>query len=176
AGGDERDQVERLSQPADNLAERGLAAPTELCRLPGRELRELGFELEVDATLAVHELEQRLRRQRIELRRQLALPIRQRPSRVEVREQALELRRLGLETGISGLRLLRHAFEPPLDVVAVRDEQLELERLEVIGGNARAGKAVENHQKRIHLAQVPEELRTRSGNVDDADGGRGDLP
>ena len=61
-------------------------------------------------------------------------------------------------------------------MVAVRDEQLELERLEVIGGNARAGKAVENNEKGVHLAQVPEELRTRSGDVDDADGGRGDLP
>ena len=104
----------------------------------------------------VDELEQRLRRQRLELGRQLALPLRQRPACVEVRQQPLEIRDLRLEAHVPRLRLLADALEPPLDVVAVGDQELELQRLEVVGGDARAREAVEDDEERVHLAQVAE--------------------
>src|SRR5205085_11579072 len=60
ACGEERDQVERLREPAHDLAERRLAAAPELRRLLRRELRELRLELEIDPVGTVDELEQRL--------------------------------------------------------------------------------------------------------------------
>ena len=61
----------------------------------------------------------------------LAAPLRQRPALVEVREDALESARL---PGASRRRRTSppsHPLEPPLDVVAVGDEQLEPQRLQV---------------------------------------------
>src|SRR5215468_7607091 len=92
-----------------------------------------------------------------------------------MRQKTLELGRLRLEARVSRLRLLANAFEPPLDVVAVGDEQLELQRLEVVGRNARAREAVEHHEERIDLSQIPEQLRPRPGNVDDPNSRRRDL-
>src|SRR5579859_1931468 len=130
AGGEERDQVERLSQPAHDFAESRLAGAAKLGGLVWREVCELRLEVKVDAAVApVDDLEQRLRRQGIELGRQLALPLRERPSRVEMREQALEIGRLGPETSVSGLRLFRDPLQPALDVIAIGDEQLQLQRL-----------------------------------------------
>src|SRR5205823_6807200 len=67
ACGEEGDQVERLSKPAYDLAERGLTAAAELRGLLGRELAQLGLQLEIDSAATVYELELRLRRQRLEL-------------------------------------------------------------------------------------------------------------
>src|SRR2546421_1966392 len=101
ARGEERDQVERLREPAYDLSERGLASAAELRRLRQLELSQLSLELEVDAgcgcksrrqsrrlaaedraafggARTVDEFEQRLRRQRLELGGQLALPLRPR--------------------------------------------------------------------------------------------------
>src|SRR5207248_6781328 len=155
---EERDQVERLCQPPHDLAERGLAAAPELRRLLGGQLGELRLELEIDPVGSVDDLEQRLRRERIELRRQLALPVRQRPAGVEVREEPLELGRLRLEAGVPRLRLLRDALQPPPHMVAVGDEELKLQRLEVVGGDARAGEAVEDDEERVDLPQVAQKL------------------
>ena len=176
AGGEERDQLERLREPAHDLAERRLAAAAKFRRLLRRQLCELRLELEVDAVVTVDELEQRLRREGVELRWQLALPLRQRPAGVEVRKEPLEVGRLRLEARVPRLRLLPDPFEPPLDVVAVCHQQLELERLEVVGGDAGAGEPVEDDEERVHLPQIAEQLWTRPGNVDDAHGRRRDLP
>src|SRR5207248_1679572 len=146
AGREERDQVERLDQPAHNLAERGFAAAAELGRLLVGQVGELGFELQIDSLRAVYQLEQRLRRERIELGWQLLLPVGQRVPRIEVREEPLEICGFRLQPGVSGLRLLRHSLQPALDVVAVRDEELELQRLEVVGRDQRAREAVENDE------------------------------
>ena len=51
-------------------------------------------------------------------------------------------------------------------MVAIGDEKLERQRLEVISGNARAGETVENDEKRVHLPQIAEKLRSRPGDVD----------
>src|SRR5438067_7291046 len=91
-------------------------------------------------------------------------------------KEALEVRRLRLEARVPRLRLLPDPFEPSLDVVAVCHQQLELERLEVVGGDAGAGEPVEDDEERVHLPQIAEQLWTRPGNVDDAHGRRRDLP
>jgi hypothetical protein len=62
---------------------------------------------------------------------------------------------------------------PPLDVIAVGDEELELQRFEVVVGRRVVGEAVEHGEDCIHLAEVPEELWPGARDVDDADrGGR----
>ena len=55
-----------------------------------------------------------------------------------MREQRGERLELGPLAGVTRLRLFRDALVPPLDVIAIGDEQLELERLEVVG-RARVG-------------------------------------
>src|SRR4029077_3809480 len=100
---EERDQVEPLRQPAHDLAERGLAAPAELGRRLGVKARKLGLELKIDPLRPIHNLEQRLRRERLELRRQLALPLSKRVACVEMREQPLEVRNLGPQPRVSRL-------------------------------------------------------------------------
>src|SRR5581483_2630779 len=91
ARGEEGDQVERLRELPDDRAERRLAAAAELRRLVVGELGELGLELEVDALASVHDRDQRLRRERVELGRQLAGIAGEPVAGVEVAEQLLEL-------------------------------------------------------------------------------------
>src|SRR5436305_394129 len=59
--------------------------------------------------------------------------------------------------------------------VAVGDEQLELQRLEVVGRNAGAGEPVEHDEQRVDLAQVAEKRWTGAAHLHDADRGRRDL-
>ena len=86
-----------------------------------------------------------------------------------MREQPFELFRLLLELEIARLRLLRHALEPLLDMVAIGDEQLELQRLEIVRRNPRSGEAVEHDEKRIDLPQITQERRPRTAHLDDTD-------
>ena len=51
----------------------------------------------------------------------------------------------------------------PLDVVAVGDEQLEPERLEVVRGRGVVGEPVQHREDRVDLPEVSEELRPRAG-------------
>ena len=68
---------------------------------------------------------------------------------VEVREQALrELELLPLGA-IAGLRLLADALEAAIDVLAVGDDQLQPQRLEVGGGIRAVREAVEDGEQRI---------------------------
>jgi hypothetical protein len=71
-------------------------------------------------------------------------PLREGPARVEMCEQPLQLCGLRLQARIPGFRLLPDALQPALDVVAVGDEELELQRLEVVGRDAGAGEPVED--------------------------------
>ena len=48
-------------------------------------------------------------------------------------------------------------------MVAVGDEQLELQRLEVVLRHARAGEAVEDDEQRVDLPQLAEQLRPGPG-------------
>ncbi len=90
-------------------------------------------------------------------------------------EQPLQLLRLPLQLRVAGLRLLRNALEAPLDMVAVGDEQLELQRLEVVRRDARAGEAVEHDEQRVDLAQVAEQRRPGAAHLDDTHRGRRHL-
>ncbi len=132
---EERDQVERLREPAGDLLECRLAPVAERSRLLVGQLGELGLELQVDSRRAVDDREQRLGRQRLELARQLALVVRERRRRRRrARAPSLELLDLAAKLRVARLRLLLDPLEPSLDVVAVGDEQLELERLEIVVG------------------------------------------
>src|SRR5581483_9770093 len=175
ARGEERDHVEGLREAPNDRREGRLAAGAELRRLLVRHLRELGLELQVDPGRAVHDRQERLPRQRLELGRELVPPIGERLPRVEVREQPLQLLRLLLQLRVPGFRLLGDALETTLDVVAVGDEQLELQRLEIVLRDARAREAVENDEERVYLAQLPEQLRPGTAHLDDPDRGRRDL-
>src|SRR5207302_390295 len=95
--------------------------------------------------------------------------------RVEVREQAFEIVRLPLQLRVARLRLLPDALEPPLDVIAVGDEQLELQRLQVVVRHPRAGEPVEDDEERVDLTQLAEQLRTGAAHLHHANGGRRDL-
>src|SRR5580765_5614892 len=72
ARGEERHEIERLEEPPRDLADRRGATVAERRGLLLRKLRKLGLELSVDASGPVLDREQRLRRKRLELRRQLA--------------------------------------------------------------------------------------------------------
>ena len=100
--------------------------------------------------------QQRLRRQRVELGRQLLRPVGERPPRVEVSEERLELSELGTLRRLARLRFLRDPLVAALDVVAVGDEQLELQGLEVVLGGRSVREAVEHREDRVDLAKVPE--------------------
>ena len=122
---------------------------------------------------SVLDRDQRLRRQRVELRRAARRPVGERLPGVEVREERGERLHLGALRRVAGLRLLLDPLVSPLDVVAVGDEELELQRLEVVAGRRVIREAVEHGKDRVDLAEVPEELRPGAGDVDDADrGGR----
>src|SRR5207248_6160999 len=100
------DQVERAGEPAGDVLERRLAAVAECGGLLVRQLRELGLELQVDAAGAVDDREQRLRRQGLELRRQLGRIIGERAARVDVGQDPAQLLGLRAELRIARLRLL----------------------------------------------------------------------
>ena len=177
ARGEERDQVERVAQAADHLVERRRAPLlAELRRVGVRHLRELRLQLQVDPVRPVLDREQRLRRQGLELLRQLARVVAQRVARLQVGEQRLQLLDLLPQRGVTRLRLLLDPLEPPLDMVAVGDEQLEIERLQVAGGIGAGREAVRDRQDRIDLAKPAEQRRPGSGHVDDADRRGRDLP
>src|SRR3954453_3279492 len=65
-GGEERDQIDGLEQPPGDLAEGPRFAFPERCSLLLGQLRELGLELCIQAARAVANLDQGLRRQRLE--------------------------------------------------------------------------------------------------------------
>ena len=70
---------------------------------------------------------------------------------------------LGAQLRVARLRLLVDPLEPRLDVVAVGDEQLELERPRAAAaGSAPGREAVEHGEQRVDLAQVAEQRRARS--------------
>ncbi len=90
-------------------------------------------------------------------------------------EQLRERVDLLAKGGVARLRLLLHALEPPLDVVAVGDEQLELERLE-IGSRIRARReAVGDGEHGVDLPQTAQEGRPGTRHVDDPQRRRRDL-
>ena len=102
------------------------------------ELRQLGFELQVEAARPVDEVDQRLRRQRLEVARQRAgVRASGLPASTWART-LLELLRLLAELRIARLRLRANPLEPLLDVVAVGDDELELELLRSRSGSESA--------------------------------------
>ena len=138
---------------AGDLVQRRRAAVAERRRLLLRQLGQLGLELQVDAAGAVLDGDERLRRQRLELAGQLARVVDERAAPVDVREHLAQLLELGAQLRVAGLRLLLDALEPPFDMVAVGDEQLELERLEI----AMPGRAPRRSRGGRRAARRPDE-------------------
>ena len=136
------------------------------------ELGELELEREIDAARAVLHDDARLRRQRLELLGHLACVVAEGAAGVEMREQRLERGRLSPQPRITRLRLRSHALEPRLDVVAVCDEQLQLELLEVAGGIGARREPVDHAQQRVDAPEVAEQRRAGAGHVLHADRGR----
>jgi len=93
-----------------------------------------------------------------------------------MREQPPELVGLGAKGRLAGLRLLLDPLEPPLDVLPVGEEQLELDRLEVGVRVGARPEAVQHRDERVGLAQPPEQLPPASRHVDHAHGGGRHLP
>ena len=105
---------------------------SELGRFLGRQLGELGLELQVEAAVpAVDDADQRLRGEGLELGRKGSVVGAQGLACLDVGEDALELRDLVTQSRIAGFRLRADPLEPFFDVVAIRDDELELERLEI---------------------------------------------
>ena len=123
---------------------------------------ELGLEREVDAVRAVHDRDQRLGRQRFQLERQLAGPVAQRALVVDVRDQPLEQLDLRAQRRVARLRVLSDALEPSLDVVPIGDEQLQLERRQVVG-------IADDGEQRIGAAHAAELSGGRARNIDQPD-------
>jgi hypothetical protein len=88
-----------------------------------------------------------------------------------VGEDALELGYLVSELRVARFRLLRHPLEALLDVVAIGDEQLELQALEIDVRVGASREAVRNRHESVDAAQVPEQPRPRSRHVDHPRGG-----
>src|SRR6476646_5231062 len=141
---EERDQIDGLEEAPRDLADRSRRAFPERSGPDFRQLGQLGLELGVQAAGTVANLDQRLRRQRLEPRRQLPGPLGQRSFGLEVREYCLELVHLVPKPGVARLRLLPDAFESPLDVVAVGDQQLELQRHEIVSGIPGSGPGIQD--------------------------------
>ena len=71
--------------------------------------------------------------------------------------------------------MLGHPLEAPLDVVAVGDEQLELERLQIVPWACLGREAIGDREEGVDLTQVPEQRRARPRHVLHADRCRRDL-
>jgi hypothetical protein len=76
-----------------------------------------------------------------------------------VREHALELVDLSAKLRVARLRLTADPLQPPLDVITVGDEQLQLELLDLLRG-------ADDEQERVDLPQVAEQLGAGTRDVD----------
>ena len=92
-----------------------------------------------------------------------------------MRKQLLELLHFLPQLHVTRLRLLLDALEPALDVIAVCNEQLELQRLEVVIRNTRTGEAIEHDEERVDLTQIPEQCRPGAAHFGHANRRRRDL-
>ena len=86
-------------------------------------------------------------------------------------EEPLQLDNLVAQPRVAGLRQRTYALEALLDVVAVGDDQLELDRLEVVLRVGLRAEAAQHGDERIGLAQLAEDGRAQPGQVDDLDSG-----
>src|SRR5215218_2352600 len=112
AGREEGDQVERVAEARRDLVERRRAAVTEGRSVLVVHFGQLRLELQIDSARAVLDREQRLRRQRFELGRELAVEGGEHGAGVDVREDLPQLVDLDPQLRVAGLRLLLDALEP----------------------------------------------------------------
>ena len=139
------------------------------------QLGELRLELQVDPARPVLDRDHRLRRQRLELAGQLAGVVDQRAARVDMSQDPRQLLDLGANLRVARLRLFGDALEPALDVVAIGDQQLQRERLEVTCGIGVRPEAAQHDEQGVDLPQVAELRLAGAGNVLDPDRRRRDL-
>ena len=67
-------------------------------------------------------------------------------------EQTFELGDLLAEARVAGLRLGANPVEALLDVIAVGDDELELDRLQVVGGIGLRAEVVQHGDQCVRLA------------------------
>jgi hypothetical protein len=86
-----------------------------------------------------------------------------------VREDALQLGGLVAYARIAALRHRPHPLEALLDVVAVGDDELEPDRLEVVRRIRVRTEASQHCEQRVGLPQLAENGRAQTGRVDELD-------
>ena len=163
AGGEERDQPERVLEPPHDLVERRRAV-AELGRLLVGELGELRLELAVDARRAVDDRDQRLRRQRIELGRELARPVGERVPGLEVREDSRSISaslRTAASPDFATFSPARGASRRGRCRRRAARASASRGRLRVAAGR----EAVGDREERVDLAEPAEQRRARAGHV-----------
>ena len=84
-------------------------------------------------------------------------------------EEAFELGDLLSQARVAGLRLGANPVEALLDVIAVGDDELELDRLQVVGGIRLRAEVVQHGDQGVRLAQLAEDGRAQTGRVDEPD-------
>src|SRR5262249_46965158 len=72
------------------------------------------------------------------------------------------------EPRLAGLRLLADPLEPALDMIAICDEELELQRLEIVTRRPGTRESVQHDEQSIDLTQISEQRRTCPAHLDDA--------
>ena len=135
AGGEERDQIERLEQPAGDLARAPAARRPErrrLLRPAAPRARPRASRSMPAGPLRDRDAAAWSSAARAPAAARPATPRSGRPASrcASSGLELLDLRRAAV--GSPDFACLRDPLEPPLDVVAVGDEQLELQRLEVV--------------------------------------------
>ena len=92
-----------------------------------------------------------------------------------MREHRLEQRGFLPRRRVSRLRVLAHLLQPALDVVAIGDDHLQLQGLEIARGIGVLREPVDDGQQRVGLPEPAGNVDLRRGHVDDADRRRRDL-
>ena len=171
AGSEERDEVERVAA-ASRRSRRAPTARRRGTRPPPRRRAAASSSSSSRSIPSgpVHPtVTTRLRRQRVELGRQRLAVVRDRAARLDVGEQLLELDDLLAQLRVARLRLL--AARARAGARRGRGRR----RAARAGAPRPRRSERDDHQQRVDLAQVAEQLRAGARDVDDADRRRRDL-
>ena len=84
------------------------------------------------------------------------------PARLDVREDAFQVADLVAQPRVARLRLRANAIESLLDVVAVGDDELELDRLEVVVGISLGPEAPQHCDQGVGLTELAENRRAQA--------------
>src|SRR5439155_190512 len=110
---EEGDQIQGVAQPPRNVVERRGAAVAKRGRLVLRQLGELGLELQVGPAGPIDEGDHRLRRQRLQLTRQVARVVAERAAAVDVREWTTWASAPSRSSAIGAMPTFVFPYSPP---------------------------------------------------------------